>query len=107
MTSICVQGCRPGPWCVTSDNALSIDAFSPLLHFAAAGPLTATFQTALLANYAGSTSLAAYAAVNISANFATRVFNFLVDGVSAKVGSSVGEQDWEVLAFRVKLSLMW
>lgn len=74
---------------------------------AAAGPVTTALETALLANYAGSNALAAFAAVNTSANFATRIFNFLVDGVSAKVGKSVGQGAWGELAFRVQLALSW
>lgn len=52
---------------------------------AAAAPLTVTVQTALLGQ--SSTTLAAFAAVNTSANLACFLFNFLVDGVTAALHS--------------------
>ena len=51
---------------------------------AAAAPLTVTVQTALLGQKS-STTLAAFAAVNTSANLACFLFNFLVDGVTARL----------------------
>jgi len=51
---------------------------------AAAAPLTVTVQTALLGREASSAPLAAFAAVNTSANLATFLFNFLVDGASTR-----------------------
>lgn len=74
---------------------------------AAAAPATAALQTALLGRYASTTSLAAFAAVSITAGFASRVFNFLVDGVSAKVGKSVGQRRWGEVAVRAQLALLW
>jgi len=41
-------------------------------------------QTALLGREASSAPLAAFAAVNTSANLATFLFNFLVDGASTR-----------------------
>lgn len=39
--------------------------------------------------------------------FAVRIFNFLVDGVSAKVGKSVGRLAWGEVSARVKIALVW
>ena len=52
---------------------------------AVAAPLCVTIQTALLGNYGGSASQAAFAAVGTTANATCLLFNFLVDGISAKV----------------------
>lgn len=73
--------------------------------FAAAAPICAVVQTALLGQYVGTAALGAYGAVSVTAGFATRVFNFLVDGVSAKTGKSVGLRAWGELGGRVKMSL--
>ena len=62
---------------------------------------------ALLGHYASTDALAAFAAVSITAGFASRVFNFLVDGVSAKTGKSVGQRNWAELTARVQLALLW
>lgn len=64
-------------------------------------------QTALLGKHAGTASLGAFGAVSVTAGFATRVFNFLVDGVSAKTGKSVGLRAWSELAARVRFSLLF
>lgn len=52
---------------------------------AVAAPLCVTVQTALLGKYGGSASQAAFAAVGTTANATCLLFNFLVDGISAKV----------------------
>ena len=62
-------------------------------------------QTSLLGKYVGTSALGAFGAVTITAGFATRVFNFLVDGVSAKTGKCVGERAWGELGGRVRMSL--
>lgn len=62
-------------------------------------------QASLLGNYVGTSALGAFGAVSITAGFATRVFNFLVDGVSAKTGKSVGLRAWGLVAARVRMSL--
>jgi len=64
-------------------------------------------QTALLGRYEGTVALAAFGAVSITSGFATRVFNFLVDGVSAKTGKSVGMRAWKDLGTKVKMSLLF
>jgi len=53
----------------------------------------------------GTSALGAFGAVSVTAGFASRVFNFLVDGVSAKTGKSVGLRAWNELGDRVKMSL--
>jgi Na+-driven multidrug efflux pump len=58
-----------------------------------------------LGRFVGTDALAAFAAVSITAGFATRVFNFLVDGVSAKTGKSVGRRAWREVASRIRMSL--
>jgi len=74
---------------------------------AAAPPVTAAVQTALIGNYAPTAALAAFAAVGTIVGFCGRVFNFLVDGVSSKVGRSVGQRDWAALGTHIRLSLSW
>ena len=54
---------------------------------AVAQPACVTVQTALLGKFGGSASIAGFAAVGTSANLICVLFNFLVDGVSAKVTS--------------------
>ncbi len=71
---------------------------------AVAQPVTVTVQTALLGKY-GSESQAAFAAVDTTCHIATCLFNFLVDGVSAKCGQSVGQGNWKALQTRVRLAL--
>ena len=56
-----------------------------ILARAVAAPLAVTIQTALLGKYGGSASQAAFAAVGTTANATCLLFNFLVDGISAKV----------------------
>ena len=81
---------------------------SPAPRAAAAPSLTAALQTALLGRCAGATSaLAAFAAVGACVGFLQRIFNFLVDGVSSKVGRCVGQRDWNQLGSHVRLSLGW
>ena len=72
---------------------------------AAAQPITVVVQAALLGRHAGVDALGAFGAVSISSGFFTRVFNFLVDGVSAKTGKSVGLHAWSELSSRVRMSL--
>ena len=64
-------------------------------------------QTALLGRYGGSDAQAAFAAAAATATTVCSLFNFLVDGVSAKVGKSIGEKDWQMVGRRVRLSLSW
>jgi len=93
------------------DNALYssprsiLGVATPAIILNAAAPLTALVQTGLLGTYVGTSALGAYGAVSITAGFATRVFNFLVDGVSAKTGKSVGLRAWGLVAARVRMSL--
>ena len=66
-------------------------------------------QTALLGSLGpveGATLQAAFAAVSTTASTTCFLFNFLVDGVSAKVGQSVGAGAWQVLRQRVRLALI-
>lgn len=72
---------------------------------AAAQPITVVIQASLLGRHAGVNALGAFGAVSISSGFFTRVFNFLVDGVSAKTGKSVGMHAWAELGSRVRMSL--
>ncbi|KAG7673815.1 hypothetical protein Ndes2437B_g01988 [Nannochloris sp. 'desiccata'] len=93
------------------DNALYssprsiLGVATPAIILNAAAPLTALVQTGLLGTYVGTSALGAYGAVSITAGFATRIFNFLVDGVSAKTGKSVGLRSWGLVAARVRMSL--
>ncbi|KAI8103968.1 hypothetical protein M9435_006494 [Picochlorum sp. BPE23] len=79
----------------------------PSIVLNAAAPLTGVVQTAFLGYYVGNHALGAYGACTIIAGFATRIFNFLVDGVSAKTGKSVGRRAWRELGARVKHSLLF
>ena len=54
------------------------------LSHAVAAPLVVTVQTALLVRFGGSAAQAAFAAVGTTANATCLLFNFLVDGISAK-----------------------
>lgn len=69
--------------------------------------MTTLGQTALLGNLSenGEQALAAFAAVAVTIGFGTRLFNFLVDGVSSKVGHSVGRKRWVELGYRVRIAL--
>jgi Na+-driven multidrug efflux pump len=69
--------------------------------------MVVTVQTALLGKHGGSPVQAAFAAVSTTANTTCFLFNFLVDGVSAKVGQSAGTGNWRVLHSRVRMSLFW
>lgn len=77
-----------------------------LLFHAVAAPLVVTVQTALLGTYGGSPVQAAFAAVSTTANTTCFLFNFLVDGVSAKVGQSVGSGNFRGLRSCVRLALL-
>lgn len=74
---------------------------------AVAAPLVVTVQTALLGRHGGSPVQAAFAAVSTTANTTCFLFNFLVDGVSAKVGQSAGAGDLHVLRSHVRTALLW
>jgi Na+-driven multidrug efflux pump len=63
-------------------------------------------QAVLLGRYLGDSSLAAFAAVGVTVGVATRLFNFLVDGISAKVGKAVGVRQWDAVTARIRLSLV-
>ena len=120
-TSSIVTPCRIGvmsseppettPVIVVRDNA-AYSSYKAIAHVAvpaiilnAAAPLTALFQTALLGSFVSTHALAAYGACCILIGFTTRLFNFLVDGVSAKTGKSVGNRRWRELGSRVRRSL--
>lgn len=79
----------------------------PAIVLNAAPTATSMAQTALLGHYASTQALAAYSAVSISAGTLLSVFNFLADGVAAKVGLSVGQRDWHAMTARVRLALAW
>lgn len=64
-------------------------------------------QTALVGRYADTAALAAFAAVGTCVAFVARAANFLVDGVSSKVGAAVGQRAWVELASDVRLSVRW
>jgi Na+-driven multidrug efflux pump len=70
-----------------------------------AAPLLATLQTALIGHKAGVTSLAAYGSVWTCLGLCIRLNTYLVDGVSAKTGASIGSRNWSKLAMNVKRSL--
>ncbi len=74
---------------------------------AAAPNVTVTLQTALLGSYGGSDMQAGFAAVATTANTVCFLFNFLTDGVSAKLGKNAGAADWVSLRKHVKLALIW
>lgn len=50
---------------------------------------------------------AAFGAVGTTANTVCFLFNFLVDGVSAKIGSNAGSFDYKSLNRHVQLALTW
>ncbi len=74
---------------------------------AAAPNVTVTLQTALLGSYGGSDMQAGFGAVATTANTVCFLFNFLTDGVSAKLGKNAGAADWVSLRKHVKLALIW
>jgi Na+-driven multidrug efflux pump len=74
---------------------------------AAAPNVTVTLQTALLGSYGGSDMQAGFGAVATTANTVCFLFNFLTDGVSAKLGKNAGAADWASLRKHVKLALIW
>ena len=66
-------------------------------------------QTALLGSIGpdeGATLQAAFAAVSTTASTTCFLFNYLVDGVCAKIGQSVGAGEARVLRQRVRLALI-
>lgn len=69
--------------------------------------VTVTLQTALLGNYGGSSMQAGFGAVATTANTICFLFNFLTDGVSAKLGNNAGAKEWAMLHRHVRLALMW
>jgi Na+-driven multidrug efflux pump len=79
----------------------------PAIILNVAAPVACVLQTALIGRYAGKVPLAAFAAVSIVAGFAVRIFNFLVDGMSSKVGIAVGRKAWDDLAARVRMALLF
>ncbi|CAL5227558.1 g10550 [Coccomyxa viridis] len=79
---------------------------APALLLNVAAPLVVTIQTALLGHYGGSASQAAFAAVGTTANATCLLFNFLVDGISAKVGHSAGAGKLDVLRQKVRLAIL-
>ena len=64
-------------------------------------------QTALVGRLAPTAALAAFAAVGTCVAFVARAANFLVDGVSSKVGAAVGQRAWGELASDVRVSVRW
>lgn len=95
------------------DNAV-YSSYKAIAHVAvpsiilnAAAPLTSVVQTALLGSFVSTHALAAYGACAILIGFTTKLFNFLVDGVSAKTGKSVGNRRWSELGSRVRRSLFF
>ena len=66
-----------------------------------------TVQTAFLGRFVGLHALAAYGATMGTFNFFCSLFNFLVDGVSAKVGKSVGAAQWDTVGAQVRLALQF
>ena len=64
-------------------------------------------QTALVGRFTSTPALAAFAAVGTCVAFVARAANFLVDGVSARVGKTVGERAWHDLGTHVLLSVRW
>ena len=93
--------CRP-------KRLFSAYSVTDLCIVAAAAPnVTVTLQTALLGRYGGSELQAGFAAVATTANTVCFLFNFLTDGVSAKLGKNAGAQDWQSLYRHVKLALIW
>lgn len=51
--------------------------------------------------------LLSHAAVGTCVAFVARAANFLVDGVSSRVGKTVGQRTWGELATHVQLSVRW
>lgn len=86
---------------------VKIMSFDMAFRCAVAPNVTVTLQTALLGNYGGSSMQAGFGAVATTANTICFLFNFLTDGVSAKLGSNAGTQDWAMLNRHVRLALTW
>jgi Na+-driven multidrug efflux pump len=82
----------------------------PAVALNAAAPATATAQTVLLGRLEvkddGRQQLAAFSAVCVIANFVTFLLNFMVDGVSARLGRSAGQHRWGEMANGVRASLI-
>ncbi len=79
----------------------------PAIILNAAPTATSMIQTSLLGNHASTAALAAFGAVATTAGTLLSVFNFLTDGVAAKVGWSVGQRDWASFAARVRMAITW
>jgi len=68
-----------------------------------AAPLSTLVQTAVLGS-ADYHALSIYTLVSSATSLASVVFNFLTDGVAAKVSKSVGREDWALTRLHVFLS---
>ncbi|PRW58447.1 MATE efflux family [Chlorella sorokiniana] len=79
----------------------------PAIVLNAAPPIVIAVQTALVGRYASTSALAAFAAVGTCVAFVARAANFLVDGVSSRVGKTVGQRAWSELPTHVHLSVRW
>lgn len=67
---------------------------------------TAPATTSLLDGRHDVSMQAAFGLVVTTTGLGTTVFNFLVDGVTAKVGRSVGAKHWSQAAGRVRMALL-
>lgn len=79
----------------------------PAIILNAAPTATSMIQTGLLGHHASTAQLAAFGAVATTAGTLLSVFNFLTDGVAAKVGLAVGQRDWASFAARVRMAITW
>ena len=69
-------------------------------------PLALCLQVALAGKMAGSAVQAAFGLVVVTCGMGTTVFNFLVDGVVAKVGTAIGARRWDEARGRVRAALV-
>ena len=91
----------PGSYCsIKQILALAV----PAILLNAAAPATTTVQTVLLGRlpHHSRQQVAAFAAVSAVANFMTFVLNFMVDGVSARLGHAAGQHRWRDVATGVR-----
>ena len=98
-----MPGRDPNAHGVSTPALLRLSASAAVMN--AVVPLALCLQVALAGKMAGSSVQAAFGLVTVTCGMGTTVFNFLVDGVVAKVGTAVGARRWDEARGRVRAAL--
>ena len=98
-----MPGRDPNAHGVSTPALLRLSASAAVMN--AVVPLALCLQVALAGKMAGSSVQAAFGLVTVTCGMGTTVFNFLVDGVVAKVGTAIGARRWDEARGRVRAAL--